>query len=965
MTPIIYFRQDAMKIKTNHFNKDSILEILISNNKTKTNNTYLKALTLSVLLTLQACNPAQDFTNYKVEVQNHLAQGTPQTAIILLKNVLRKNPDDSAARFTLGNIYLEAGNLLLAQKEITRAYKLSPNSSAIKVSLAKVFLNLTEFKKITPLFSNLEGWPSDLLVAAYAIQSQVNIYHGNLDQAYKTLANASQINAKHPDVLYSLALLESQQLSFSKATKHLEQLLSNNPNDFKGLLLQGNIALKNQNFDEAVKLFKKASKIFRIDNIAKIKMAEALVNGNKLDEAKKQLLTLLKASPSNGRINYLLATVEFTQKNYEKAAKFAEKTINNAERQPQILYIASASNHMIKNDETAYSQVRKLLTIVPEHPTSLKLKAAIELKLGLTTEATLTLNQINGESFNPSDSEILVAAGLASLKADQVTLSKQLIQQASTLKSNNPKIEQILTTIAIKEGDIETAIAKLNKTIKDIPESQGTQIILIMSYIENRQLDLAIQQAKKYSDSFPKSPHGITLTGLSHVLNNDIQQAKEAFDHALSISPGDPNASQNLAKLIVFQTKDYSRTKQLHMDVIEYHPNNIASLIELFFIEQENDIPKSILWLEQAARNNPTDLLSHTLLSQVYIRTNNPVKALNLCYKILPLHPNDFNLLALIGDAQRLSGQNSQSIESFEKLIKLAPDKFYPYYRLAALYQDTGQLTLANNVINKAIKFQPKHLGALLLKGRIALKSGKKEIAKTTLKQLQEIIPNNILVTELQAKIASASGDSAKAVQLYTKILAEKENNFFTLQLASAQWQDSKQQAALATLSEWIKRYPEDILALNALGNFYLLGNQFNSAISIYEKVIEKTPNNRFALNNLAWLLLQQNDLSSALEHAKNANSFTPSHPDILDTYGMILFSQEDFKAAKKQFESAIDIRPTDLNIQFHLAQANYKIGKLKKSKNMLISILAVNDSKFPFSYNEDAKQLLKVIEAN
>ena len=951
-----------MKIKTNHFNKDSILKVLISNNKTKTNNRHLKALTLSVLLSLQACNPAQDFTNYRVEVQNHLEQGNPQTAIILLKNVLRENPDDSAARFTLGNIYLAAGDLLLAQKEITRADKLSPNSPKTQVSLAKVFFNLAEFKKITPLLSNLEGWPSELIVGAYAIQSQVNIYYGDLEQAYKTLAKASQINKNHPDVLYSLALLEGQQLSFSKAKKHLEQLLTNNPNYFKGLLLQGNIALKNQNFDEAIRLFEKASQTFRTDNLAKIKLAEALVKGNKLDKAKKQLLTLLLASPSDGYINYLLATVEFTQKNYKKAVKFAENTINNAQRQPDILYIAAASNYMINNDEAAYRQVKQLLLIVPKNHESLKLKAILELRLGLNEQGTTTLAQIEDSALTAKDSQLLISAGLASLKTGDFELSKQFLTRADAFNENTLESKLALASLALKQGDIKLAINALDQAVKSAPKSLRASAALSMSYIKDRQAEQALKVAQQISLDYPQKPHGPMLEGLAYALKQEIKNTESAFMRALSIQPGHPKTTHLLAALVIRQNNDVTRARELYTTAIKHYPKDVNSLVQLYIIDREADKKEqSTHWLEQAIDVNPNTIKPWLLLSQYHLSNNNPTKSLKISEQGLTVHPENTGLLALIADAQRHSGQQKLSIESFQKLQRISPDMFFPHYRLAEVYEQTGQLELAQESITRALKLKPKHLGALVIKARVTLKNGDIEGTKTIVAALQKL-PYNIAVTKLQAQIALREQRPADAVNLYQKILTTEKTNYNTIHLSSALWQQSERQKAIETLVSWLDLYPNDTLTMNVLGDYYLTDNQVKKALNLYRQLVELTPKNSLAHNNLAWLLLQKNsNLDTALQHAIQANQLSPNSSNILDTLGLALYSKGDYIAAKRAFSDAVSIQPSALNMQFHLAQSHVKVGETLQAGKILEGLL---NQQVPFSSRIAAQELLDQLRA-
>ena len=964
MTLIIYFRQDATKINKHHFNKDSILKTLMSNYKKQTNNKLLKALTLLCLFSIQACNPAQDYSNYMVEVQNQLKQGAPQSAIILLKNVLKENPQDSVARLALGNIYLDIGNLLSAKKEINIAYRLSPESLEIKVGLATLSFHLNKFEKINQLLSNRESWPSELIVEAYAIQSQVDIYQGYLEQAEEILTKAAQINAKHPDVLYSLALLESQQLSFSEADKYLEQLLSHNPNHFTGLLLKGDIALRNQYFDEAIKLFENANKIVRVDNLAKIKLAQALIAANKLDTAKEYLLTFLQASPYDAYLNYLLATVEFTQKNYEKSARFAEKTLRNSTKHPESLYIASASNYSIKKYESAYIQVRKLLAIAPEHAAYLKLKAALELKLGLNEQATTTLAQIEESTFTTAnDSELLVAAGLASLKTGKAELGKQFFVRADALNEDNLQSKLALASVALQQNEVKSAIALLTKALETAPQSLQANIALTLSYFQDSQPEQALKVAQKISLDHGQSPHGPMLEGLAYVIQQQTKNAESAFMRALSIRPGHPNTTHLLAALVMQQSKDVKRARRLYTAAIKQYPDDVTSLIQLYVIDRgagKNE--QSINWLEQAIDISPAALKPRLLLAQYYLSNNEPTKSLTISERALKVHPEHPSLLALTGDAQRQLGLQKASIESFQKLQEIAPEMFFPHYRLAEVYEKTGQFEMARESLTRALKLKPNHLGGLVIKARIALKEGDIDGANAIVAPLEKSMPDSIAVAKLQAQIALSEGRPSDAVTLYQEILAKQETNYNTIHLSSALWQQPERKKAIDTLVTWLNRHPKDILTMNVLADYYLNDNQVKKARNLYSKLVVLTPKNSLAHNNLAWLLLKQNNsLDVALKHAMQANQLSPNTSDFLDTLGLAHYSKGDYSAAKKAFSDAVSIQPNVLDTQFHLAQSHAKTGGKLQAEKMLERLLNQQDN---FSSRKAARELLNQLRA-
>ncbi|MEH6473894.1 MAG: XrtA/PEP-CTERM system TPR-repeat protein PrsT, partial [Halopseudomonas sp.] len=653
------------------------------------------------------------------------------------------------------------------------------------------------------------------------------------------------------------------------------------------------------------------------------------------------------------------ATIGIKQKDYAKAVDHAEATLAQAENHLESLYIAAMANYHQNRFEKAYKQIDKLLVHVPDHNQSLKLKAALELKLGLKDEATTTFSQLNDEAFELNDAELLVAAGIASLQTGDYEQSKRLFRQASSLNSDDPRIHLGQASIALHQGDSDTAIAELLQATKKAPESQNTTIALIMSYLQNQQPELAIKTAQQFSQAYPQSPHGPMLKGLAYVMKRDFNNAEIAFERALSIEPGNPSASYSLATLAEGQ-KDIAKARSLHMNVVKYHPEDLNSLLKLFYFDLQADKHQQAMgWLKQAVETNPDVLHPKLMLAQLYLRWNQPLQALAICEQALPSYPNNPDLLLLVGDAQRLSGQQAQAIYSFQKLSQLAPDQLLPQYRLATLYKQTGQLADASKAVNRALSINPEHLGALLLKGQIALKSGNTKQASNIVQRLEQSVAGNSFITELQAQIAFANQRPAEAVKLYREVLSQRETNEITIQLAYAQWQQPKRQEAIDTLVQWISRYPDDLLTLNVLANFYLFEGQWDNARRQFEHIVALMPGNALALNNLAWLLLQEGHVDKALLHAQQARQLAPNNPEVLDTLGTVLLEKNNYPAAEQIFADAAALLPKDLEIQLHLAQASAKVGKKEHAEQLLTKILSTENSQTPFASREAAEHLL------
>jgi cytochrome c-type biogenesis protein CcmH/NrfG len=85
---------------------------------------FLAPLALAFLLSLallSGCGRLKDDAALLAEARDYQARGEPRSAIIQLKNVLQHDPRNGAARLLLGQLYLEVGDAMSAEKELQRA----------------------------------------------------------------------------------------------------------------------------------------------------------------------------------------------------------------------------------------------------------------------------------------------------------------------------------------------------------------------------------------------------------------------------------------------------------------------------------------------------------------------------------------------------------------------------------------------------------------------------------------------------------------------------------------------------------------------------------------------------------------------------------------------------------------------------------------------------------------------------
>ena len=109
----------------------------------------LRALLASLLLSQAAgCGRTQSDEQLLSAARQHVARGETKSAVIQLKNLLQQTPANGPARLMLGQLYLDTGDTLSAEKELRRALELGTNPGDVTPLLGRTLLLQGKYDKI-------------------------------------------------------------------------------------------------------------------------------------------------------------------------------------------------------------------------------------------------------------------------------------------------------------------------------------------------------------------------------------------------------------------------------------------------------------------------------------------------------------------------------------------------------------------------------------------------------------------------------------------------------------------------------------------------------------------------------------------------------------------------------------------------------------------------------------------------
>lgn len=240
--------------------------------------------------------------------------------------------------------------------------------------------------------------------------------------------------------------------------------------------------------------------------------------------------------------------------------------------------------------------------------------------------------------------------------------------------------------------------------------------------------------------------------------------------------------------------------------------------------------------------------------------------------KVLPEQPNALMLLAL---SQTASGQMTQALDTFSRLIALQPDWAAAHFEMGQLLAKTGSYADAITSLQRALKIKPDYPKAWLGLGNYF----------------------------------SAIEDVARAQQAYANHVRYSASDPELLSAASA-LAENKIPEAEHSLKSYLKHYPTDVAAIRMLAEVAARLGRDIDAENLLARCLELAPNFHFARQNYALILNRLNKGEQALAQAEILLQEDPGNLSYLNIKAVALNKLGDCHTAIKLYESIISKHP-------------------------------------------------------
>ena len=308
------------------------------------------------------------------------------------------------------------------------------------------------------------------------------------------------------------------------------------------------------------------------------------------------------------------------------------------------------------------------------------------------------------------------------------------------------------------------------------------------------------------------------------------------------------------------------------------------------------DVKNAILHLERAAAGMVgTDVNLQYFLGQMYLRDNQPQKAIQAFVKVVAQNPANPQARQLLAGAYAAGGDLKGAIATLSEVIDYLPQLAET---LALYLEQDGQLKEASAAYTVALSQQPNNR-QLKLRRIAALYSAKDyDQAARLAAEARKQHPDDVNFPRWQARALFDAGD---------------------------------RNSAIAVAESAVKTFPKDAQTQFVLVNLYQDAGRSTDAEKLLRQMLANEPSNPTVLNHLGYLLANRGDqLDEAVTLVKKALDAKPDQPEFLDSLGWAYYKRGELNDAVKYLSQAAAKLPDNSEVQDHLGDAHAKRGSMQ-----------------------------------
>ncbi|WDE13421.1 XrtA/PEP-CTERM system TPR-repeat protein PrsT [Thalassomonas haliotis] len=896
------------------------------------------------------------------------AQSDLSAAVVFLKNSLKNNPSHLPSKILMAEILIAQGDGAAAEIELTYALKNGADEKRILPLLLEAQLLQKKYEQVVA--SNFPPGSNGRL------KSQIAMLKGRAFVAQKKYVRAEQLfrqalvyNGNNVLAILGRAQVALLRENLRQARAYTEQALAKDATNTNGLLMLANIEQMQGNKEAALTKTNEIIALNRENFPALLMRAGLLIDKGQYQAALLDVSVILKQIPNEPRANYLKAITNIALGNKAESDATIEhlNTVLTGvpdevmQANPVYYYLAGVISFGQGEYLQAQDALRKYFDINKEDTRALKLLARTEFRLNEPFAAKSYL--VKARLINPDDVEIWSLLGRAYMATGAREKAERYFLDVIRALPRESAVHLDIARLYLSTGQADKAIASL-KQAEHLTTAQTDRgdlyLLFTRAYQENNQIGMALDNVDKVIALRGQDSFLYQLKGSLLGQNGEHEQARLAFEQALTFDAGNYQAVLHLARMDMLSGNIKQSNKRLHQ-FIEQNPANTELMLELGQnYLRLNEPANALTWFEKAYAQDRSNNRALIQLVHYHSKLNDITQALALVEDYLKRFNKDGEILLIAADLYLKDKQNDKALQAHQLAVKHSQEKAAALLALARTQILFGEDDNAITSLEKAIVRDNRFIRAYLQLVDIYHSRQDFDNAMATIGQLEKVVPDSQLTIVLRGDTYRLNRQYALAVDAYNQALKIKPSQQATLGLYRVYQAKEQHQQALDLLEARLKSHPDDLLSAIALADSYKARGELKKAGDFYESLIARFPNAPVLFNNAAAVYLLLGNFDKAAEYAEAAHARLPDNVAIIDTKAWVETLRGNYQQALPLYRQALALDVDNMEVQYHLAFTLNKMGRTGEAIKYLQELLA---SEQTFTEKEEAQALLKTLQ--
>lgn len=735
------------------------------------------------------------------------------------------------------------------------------------------------------------------------------VERGDPARALLELRNVFRYNGTHQEARKLYADLNMEQGNIGEATRHYLLLVEQYPDLVEVRQTLAEVAIDNNNWDEAVRHGEVAQRLAPDDHrsiILNLALAyqQAVIDRDSTERSAlyERARAMVEEHPDSIILRRVMIDYLFSGPDSQQALPEVETALS---LQEDDLRLHTLKLQLLFRADNAAAVTTQLETMVARFPENTDLASDLlrwHISQGNPDRAEAFLRAQAADAPDEPDRHLTVVDLLLATKgrdAGRAELDRLVAESEAT--PNQDVFRAALAVLDFQDGAQEQAIETLEALSDEAePSAQMRELRMRLAamYLATDQEAAAKEQISTILNEDRTHVAALTQRAEWALREGEITQALSDLRNAQAQAPRDPRIMQLLATAFARDGSMDLAGEQLAMAVQASGNAPAETLRYVSFLRQQGRTSAIENLLNDARRVSPQDVSILSSLAELYLQNARWNEARGVADDLAATSDEDAQITAQRIQAAILLGQNR-----IDEGLSLLQEQANP---------SDGNLASVATVLTAQ------------------LRAGRADEARVYLESLLAENPDQPEFILLSANLEAVLGNIDAAEANYRTVLqARPDSDNAARLLHGLLLGEGREEEASEVIIAGLQANPDSVPLQWIRAQDLERAGDIDNAIEVYRQLHSADPTNVIASNNLASLLTTYRDDEDSLAEAQQLvrplrNSTVPAFQD---TYGWIAFRTGDLVTARTNLESAAEALPDEPLVQFHLGMLYAELG--------------------------------------